>query len=236
MDRRAKRAAADDTSEEREVVVLAPQPLPGFLAVPPHARGLVIFAHGSGSSRLSPRNRFVSRAIREAGLGTLLFDLLNSEEERYDERTSLLRFDMRLLADRLLGAIRWAKAQPGLSGLACGLFGASSGGGAALVAAAGSPESVRAVVSRGGRPDLAGEALRYVQAPTLLIVGERDPEVLRLNQQAAALLPAEKRLETVPGASHLFEEAGAIEEVARLARDWFAQYLGATLRPAAPPA
>jgi putative phosphoribosyl transferase len=210
--------------------------LPGFLAVPPHARGLVIFAHGTGSSRLSPRNRFVARAIREAGLGTLLFDLLTSEEERYDERTSLLRFDMRLLADRLLGAIRWAKGQPGLAELAMGLFGASSGGGAALVAAAGNPEAVRAVVSRGGRPDLAGEALRYVRAPTLLIVGERDPDVLRLNEQVLALLPGEKRLEVIPGASHLFEEAGAIEQVAQLARDWFAQYLGATLRPATPPA
>jgi putative phosphoribosyl transferase len=219
--------------EEREVTVLTPQALPGFLAAPPHAKGLVIFAHGSGSSRLSPRNRFVARAIREAGLATLLFDLLTDEEERYDERTSQLRFDMRLLADRLLGAARWAKGRPEVAALPIGFFGASSGGGAALLAAAERPEAVRAVVSRGGRPDLAGEALGRVQAPTLLIVGERDPEVLRLNEQALAQIPAQKRLAVVPRASHLFEEQGTLDAVAELARDWLARYLGAALRPAA---
>jgi dienelactone hydrolase len=221
--------------EERVVVVLAPQALPGFLAVPRQARGLVIFAHGSGSSRLSPRNRLVARAIREAGLATLLFDLLTAEEEWYDQQTSMLRFDMRLLADRLLGAAAWAKGQPGIADLPIGFFGASSGGGAALVAAAERPEAVRAVVSRGGRPDLAGDVLRQVRTPTLLIVGERDTAVLRYNQEALALLTGPKRLEVVGGASHLFEEPGAIEGVAKLARDWFARYLGARRAGSAPP-
>jgi putative phosphoribosyl transferase len=229
----AGRRAAEDPGDEREVSVLGPPSLPGFLAVPPHARGLVIFAHGTGSSRLSPRNRRVARAVREAGLGTLLFDLLTAEEEWHDQQTGQLRFDMPLLADRLRGAVRWVRGQAALAGLPLGFFGASSGAGAALLAAAESPE-VRAVVSRGGRPDLAGDALGRVHAATLLIVGERDPDVRRLNEQALARLPGDKQLAVVPRASHLFDEPGTLEEVSRLARDWLGRYLGAVLRPASP--
>jgi pimeloyl-ACP methyl ester carboxylesterase len=217
---------------ERDVVVQTEVPLAGFLGVPRDARGLVIFAHGTGSSRFSPRNRFVAGVIREAGVGTLLFDLLTAEEERYDERTGRLRFDMELLAGRLLGATEWARAERETTGLAVGYFGASSGGGAALLAAARQPDAVRAVVSRGGRPDLAGEALRLVRTPTLLIVGERDPAVLRCNEESLAELGAEKELAVVPGATHLFEEPGTIEEVARLARDWFVRHLAASRAPA----
>jgi putative phosphoribosyl transferase len=234
--KRSRRPAPPpEGGEEREVLVNTPTALPGFLGVPRPARGLVIFAHGTGSSRFSPRNRFVARAIRDAGLATLLFDLLTVEEERYDQLTSLLRFDMTLLSDRLLGAASWAAEQEETAGLAIGYFGASSGGGAALVAAARRPGVARAVVSRGGRPDLAGDALRQVHTPTLLVVGERDTEVLRYNEEALALLAGPKRLEVVPGASHLFEEPGAIETVAGLARDWFLRQLGAALGPGARP-
>ena len=199
--------------------------LEGNLAIPPQASGVVMFAHGSGSSRHSPRNRAVARVLREGGLATLLVDLLTPEEEAVDEETAHLRFDIGLLADRLVDATDWLGEMEETRGLAVGYFGASTGGGAALVAAAQRPNAVRAVVSRGGRPDLAGAALARVWAPTLLVVGGNDHVVLDLNRQALARLRSEKRLEVVPGATHLFEEPGALEEVARLARDWFLKFL-----------
>jgi putative phosphoribosyl transferase len=211
--------------------------LEGNLAVPPDARGLVMFAHGSGSSRQSPRNRAVARALREGGLATLLIDLLTAEEEMLDEETAEIRFDIGLLAERLVDATDWLGEAEETRRLGVGFFGASTGGGAALVAAARRPNSVRAVVSRGGRPDLAGAALSRVRAPTLLIVGGNDPIVVELNKQAFARLRCEKRLDIVPGATHLFEEPGALEEVARLARDWFLGHLAppaAVVRPALP--
>ncbi|MEV0405598.1 alpha/beta family hydrolase [Actinoallomurus sp. NPDC050550] len=182
-------------------------------------RGLVVFAHGSGSSRRSPRNRQVAAALNTAGFGTLLFDLLTPDEELEDTRTARLRFDIPLLARRLSAVVGWAATRP------VGLFGASTGAAAALVTAAERPDDVAAVVSRGGRPDLAGEALAVVRAPTLLIVGGRDLEVLSLNERAAARMPAEKAIVVVPGAGHLFAEPGALEEVARLAENWFARHM-----------
>lgn len=199
--------------------------LEGNLSIPPDARGVVMFAHGSGSSRHSPRNQAVARALREGGLATLLIDLLTPEEEMVDEETGALRFDIGLLADRLVDAADWLGANGDTRSLTIGLFGASTGGGAALVAAAQRPDTIRAVVSRGGRPDLAGAFLSGVRAPTLLIVGGNDPVVIDLNREALARLRCEKKLEVVPGASHLFEEPGALEEVARLARDWFLRFL-----------
>jgi putative phosphoribosyl transferase len=198
--------------------------LPGFVDIPGGARGLVLFAHGSGSSRFSPRNSYVGQALREAHVGTLLFDLLTAEEERLDEETRDLRFDILLLTRRLVAATHWAEAQPELSHLALGYFGASTGAAAALCAAACTP-GIRAVVSRGGRPDLAGSALAEVRAPTLLIVGGRDQEVLALNRHALAQLACEARLEIVPGATHLFEEPGALQQVASLAAKWFVRHL-----------
>jgi putative phosphoribosyl transferase len=199
--------------------------LAGTLRIPERAGGIVLFAHGSGSSRFSPRNRHVAAVLEHAGLATVLIDLLSEREEREDSRTGALRFDIPMLADRLLAAIVWLHAQEGTTSLPLGLFGASTGAGAALLAAAGRPELIKAVVSRGGRPDLAGKALRHVSAPTLLIVGERDAVVLDLNERAAAALAAESKLEIVPGATHLFEEPGALESVAVLARDWFRLHL-----------
>ena len=201
--------------------------LAGNLAVPDQARGLVMFAHGSGSSRFSPRNRFVADTLHQHRLATLLIDLLTEEEEQLDEKTGRLRFDIRMLADRLVALGGWAQREPVLRDLHVGLFGASTGGGAALLAAAQDPHTVHAVVSRGGRPDLAGAALMRVLAPTLLIVGERDEPVIHLNQQAMAQMRAEARLEIVPRATHLFEEAGALARVAQLASDWFTTHLGA---------
>jgi putative phosphoribosyl transferase len=201
--------------------------LEGNLDLPPGARGVVLFAHGSGSSRHSSRNRYVAGELRAAGLGTLLIDLLTPHEEAVDARTAHLRFDIDLLASRLVGAIRWLSADARTHGLRVGLFGASTGGGAALVAAARRPDEVGAVVSRGGRPDLAGPALPEVRAPTLLVVGGDDVPVIPLNEQAYARLRCEKRLEIVPGASHLFEEPGALEKVAGLATAWFVRHLGA---------
>jgi putative phosphoribosyl transferase len=200
--------------------------LEGNLTVPDGARGVVLFAHGSGSGRHSPRNRFVAEQLVSAGVGTLLFDLLTEEEERAEMYTRHLRFDIGLLAGRLVGATDWLAADARTAALSVGYFGASTGGGAALVAAAERPERVAAVVSRGGRPDLAGDALPRVTAPTLLIVGGNDEPVIEMNQWALERLgsPA-KRLEIVPGASHLFEERGTLEEVARLAADWFTRYL-----------
>ncbi len=199
--------------------------LEGELAVPQGAQGIVLFAHGSGSSRHSPRNRFVAAALREGNLGTLLFDLLTADEEVIDLQTTHLRFDVALLAERLVHAIDWMSRQK--PELPIGLFGASTGAGAALLAAAQRPERVAAVVSRGGRPDLAGSALRQVLAPTLLIVGGRDKQVIELNRLALAQLRGKTRMEIVPRATHLFEEPGALEEVGRLAREWFGAHLAA---------
>lgn len=201
--------------------------LEGRLEVPTGARGLVVFAHGSGSSRHSPRNRRVAEELRGAGLGTLLLDLLTPEEERLDDRTADLRFDIPLLASRLGCAIRWLGDDPSLATLPIGLFGASTGGGAALVAAAEHPDRVAAVVSRGGRPDLAGAtALARVRAPTLLLVGSHDTAVIAMNQDAMAQMQgAQVRLSLVPGATHLFEEPGALDGVARSAAAWFAAHL-----------
>lgn len=199
--------------------------LKGTLAVPNNALGVVLFAHGSGSSRHSPRNRYVARALHEAGLATLLIDLLTLEEEEVDLRTRHLRFDIGLLSERLRGATGWLAQGSGTRNLRVGYFGASTGAGAALVAAAEQPESVGAIVSRGGRPDLAGPVLPRVTAPTLLIVGGNDFPVVDMNREALEQIRGEKRLEIVPGATHLFEEPGALELVARLAASWFVRYL-----------
>nr|WP_286137367.1 alpha/beta family hydrolase [Mycobacterium sp. IS-3022] len=196
----------------------------GDLEVPPNANGLVVFAHGTGSSRFSPRNRLVAQVLRDKGFATLLIDLLTEEEEQTDLRTRELRFDIGLLADRVLSALDRMRAHDAVRGLPVGLFGASTGAAAALIAAAGD-ESVRAVVSRGGRPDLAGDALRDVTAPTLMIVGGRDPRILEANEIASRDLAAPHRIEVIPGATHLFEEPGALERVAALAGDWFAEHL-----------
>jgi putative phosphoribosyl transferase len=203
------------------------QLLEGDLTIPDSARGVVLFAHGSGSSRHSPRNRYVAQVLQEAGFATLLMDLLTLSEERIDNRTAALRFDIGLLVRRLVGATKWVAEQPDTAKLSIGYFGASTGAAAALVAAAELSHLVAAVVSRGGRPDLAGSALRRVVAPTLLIVGGEDETVLELNRRALAQLPGEKKLVVVPGATHLFEEEGALEEVARLATEWFDNYLDA---------
>src|SRR6516164_6098637 len=220
------RTTSTTTVEEPVRVAAGPVALEGNLGVPEGARGVVLFAHGSGSGRHSPRNRFVARQLRAANLATLLLDLLTEEEEAEDRHTAHLRFDIGLLADRLIGATRWLAEQPQTAGLSVGYFGASTGGGAALVAAARCADRIQAVVSRGGRPDLAGEALPAVRAPTLLIVGGDDEPVIGLNEQALARLGAPvKQLVIVPGASHLFEESGKLEEVARLAADWFTRYL-----------
>jgi putative phosphoribosyl transferase len=193
----------------------------GNLTVPENAAALVLFAHGSGSSRHSRRNQFVARALNWAGLATLLFDLLTAEEEEVDVYTREHRFNIGLLAERLVYATRWAKQQPATRDLRVGYFGSSTGGGAALVAAAELPEDVVAVVSRGGRPDLAGEALPKVKAPTLLIVGGEDYVVIELNKRARAQMHCEVKLAIVPGATHFFEEPGTLEQVAELASDWF---------------
>jgi dienelactone hydrolase len=219
---------ANETASFQESLVEIPAGgvvLEGDLTLPAHAGGIVVFAHGSGSGRFSPRNRAVAGALAQAGLATLLMDLLTAEEESVDLRTRHLRFDIGLLARRVIDTIDWLATDPTAKDLPVGCFGASTGAAAALVAAAERPERGGAVVSRGGRPDLAGEALRRVIAPTLLIVGGNDPEVLRLNRQALSLLPGEARLEIVPGATHLFEEPGALERVAQLARDWFLRHL-----------
>lgn len=197
--------------------------LEGELTVPEKASGVVLFAHGSGSSRHSPRNRYVAQTLQDRGFATLLLDLLTRDEELIDERTAHLRFDIEMLASRLVAAIDWLAHRADTAQLPIGLFGASTGGGAALVAAALRPARVSAVVSRGGRPDLAGPALPLVAAPTLLIVGSSDIEVIRLNRAAMTQMRADVVLELVRGATHLFEEPGAIDEVARLAGTWFHQ-------------
>ncbi|MDP5337361.1 MAG: dienelactone hydrolase family protein [Nodularia sp. (in: cyanobacteria)] len=199
--------------------------LEGNLVIPNAATGIVIFAHGSGSSRHSPRNRYVAGVLQKAGLATLLIDLLTHEEEAIDLITRHLRFDIELLASRLVNTTDWLAQNPETHHLQVGYFGASTGGGAALVAAAKRPDTVKAVVSRGGRPDLAGSALPHVQAPTLLIVGGYDTPVIAMNQDALKQLRIEKQLEIIPSATHLFEEPGALAKVAQLASQWFTLYL-----------
>jgi putative phosphoribosyl transferase len=216
-----------DTAAEESLVQITAGPvdLAGSLWVPENVTGVVLFAHGSGSSRHSPRNRYVAQVLRQGGLATLLMDLLTAAEEREDARTARLRFDINLLARRLAGAIDWLVRNPATSHLRIGLFGASTGAAAALVAAAERADAVGAVVSRGGRPDLALPVLERVKAPTLLIVGGLDQPVIGMNREALDHLQAEKRLEIVAGATHLFEEEGTLEEVARLARGWFRSHL-----------
>ena len=212
--------------QSAEVIVQAGQvPLEGTLVFPEKAEGIVVFAHGSGSSRFSSRNRFVAEFLNRGGLATLLFDLLTAEEHRVDEWTRELRFDIDLLTKRLVGAVDWLEARDEVADLPVGLFGASTGAAAALRAAAERPDRVAAVVSRGGRPDLAMPTLPQVRAPTLLIVGGDDEPVIGMNQKAAARLACEHRVVIVPGATHLFEEPGKLEEVARLAREWFLRHL-----------
>jgi len=217
---------ADWQGEERLVHVSAgPVMLEGNLSLPEGARGVVLFAHGSGSSRHSSRNRYVARLLNQARLATLLLDLLTADEEAVDLQTAHLRFDIGLLARRLVGASDWLTQQPDTRHLRIGYFGASTGAAAALVAAAERPDMVGAVVSRGGRPDLAGPALPLVRAPTLLIVGGNDAPVIGLNRAAFEALRCEKQLVIIPGATHLFEEPGALDEVGRLAREWFERHL-----------
>jgi len=199
--------------------------LNGDLSLPVNAAGLIVFAHGSGSSRHSSRNRMVADALQRAPLATLILDLLTENEERVDMITAEFRFDIPLLARRVVAAVDCARAAPPTSALPIGLFGASTGAAAALIAAAERPEDVRAVVSRGGRPDLAEAALDRVLAPTLFIVGGRDEVVVQLNREAYARLRSEKHLDLVPGATHLFDEPGALDEVSRVAREWFVRYL-----------
>jgi dienelactone hydrolase len=226
-------ALAADTDREHAMNVVqdglaiqaAGVALEADVVVPDPAYGVVLFAHGSGSSRHSPRNRYVAVELQRAGLATVLADLLTPEEEHLDARTGQLRFDIALLATRVIALTDWVTQHPQTADLPVGLFGASTGAAAALVAAAERPETVAAVVSRGGRPDLAGLYLRAVRQPTLLIVGGRDDLVIELNRRALEQLAGEARLEIVPDATHLFEEPGALEQVARLARDWFVLHL-----------
>jgi dienelactone hydrolase len=219
-------ASSSDTLTPRPVrVKLTDVELNADLSLPADALGLVAFAHGSGSSRLSPRNRTVAEAFQRARLGTLLLDLLTEEEERVDGSTAEFRFDIPLLAERLVGTIDWVHAHPPIASLGVGLFGASTGAAAALIAAAKRPRRVRAVVSRGGRVDLAGSSLDDVRAPTLLVVGGRDDVVIQLNREAFERIRAPKDLQIVTGATHLFEEPGALDRVAELARNWFVRYI-----------
>jgi putative phosphoribosyl transferase len=220
-----KESRALESGSRAVRIPLGPVTLEGELSLPQKAAGLVLFAHGSGSSRHSPRNRYVAQIIRKAGAGTLLFDLLTREEEVVDVATRHLRFDIDLLAERLVETATWAQNQEDLRPLRVGYFGSSTGGGAALVAAATASVDIGAVVSRGGRPDLAGAALPQVKSPTLLIVGGQDSVVIEFNEKAYAQLRCEKQLTIVPGATHLFEEPGALEEVARLAAEWFRRHL-----------
>jgi dienelactone hydrolase len=199
--------------------------LEGNFDLPDSPKGFVLFAHGSGSSRHSTRNRFVAGELQEHGLGTLLIDLLTAEEEEIDRITAEFRFDIPLLARRLVGATQWLLQNPEMENLRIGYFGASTGAGAAMIAAAELEQTIGAIVSRGGRPDLAGEHLARVHSPTLLIVGGRDYPVISMNRSALDRIPAEKRLEIIPGATHLFEEKGALEKAALLAAEWFVKYL-----------
>ena len=215
------------TVHEKEVTIpVGKEVVYGNLTVPNGAKSIVLFAHGSGSGRFSTRNTFVAREINAAGIATLLIDLLTQEEEQIDEFTGEFRFNIDLLAQRLVHATEWVKKNQDTKSLVVGYFGASTGAAAALIAAVKLPEHVKAVVSRGGRPDLAGEYLPKVKAPTLLIVGGDDTEVLELNRQASRQMTSEVKIVVVPGATHLFEESGKLEEVARLAIDWFSKHLG----------
>lgn len=220
-----ERTVASNMQENLVSVTADSVQLPGNLALPVNAQGVVLFAHGSGSSRFSPRNRYVAEVLQQARLATLLIDLLTPAEEAIDLRTRHLRFDIGLLAGRLVGATDWLRQNPTTGHLQVGYFGASTGSAAAILAATERPNAVKAIVSRGGRPDLAGSALSRVQTPTLLIVGGHDFLVMGMNQDALAQLRSEKQLQIVPGASHLFEEPGALSEVARLASQWFGRYL-----------
>lgn len=216
-------------SELSIIIKAGESSISGDLTMPGKAKGIVLFAHGSGSSRFSPRNRYVAKFLNQNGFGTLLIDLLTPEEEKVDEVDSSLRFDIPLLRDRLLMATDWLIQNPRTSNFEIGYFGASTGAAAALMAAPERPQKVKAIMSRGGRPDLAGEALVRVKAATLLIVGGYDHEVLELNQGALIEIPAkDKKLEIVPHATHLFEEPGALEKVAELAANWFQRHLGAS--------
>jgi len=217
---------SDDTYQGHEILVPTQAAnLEGILTIPSHAQGIVVFAHGSGSSRHSPRNRYVAEVLHQAGLATLLIDLLTLAEDAIDQRTRHLRFDIALLASRLVGATDWLTQNPDTQTLRIGYFGASTGAGAALVAATERPAVVGAIVSRGGRPDLAGSVVSKVAAPTLLIVGGYDYPVIAMNEDALAQLRVEKQLEIVPRATHLFEEPGALKIVAQLASQWFQRYL-----------
>jgi putative phosphoribosyl transferase len=219
----ARDVEARDTSPVR--VRIGDQFLNGDLGMPPRPHGIVLFAHGSGSSRYSPRNQYVARALERRDLATLLIDLLTPQEEAIDDRTAEYRFDIPMLASRLVTVVDWLGRQKDTASLPIGLFGASTGGGAALMAAANRPHNIAAVVSRGGRPDLAGPCLAQVFAPTLLVVGGRDAAVIQMNRDAMKQMRGEVTLEIVPGATHLFEERGALERVAELAGDWFARHL-----------
>jgi putative phosphoribosyl transferase len=235
-DPRSSQASAGLAIEHAPVTVaLDSVRLEGDLSIPTAAKGAVLFAHGSGSSRHSPRNRYVADVLNEGGLATLLIDLLTEDEQQVDLQTAQLRFDIPFLARRLEVITDWLANHPETRDLNIGHFGASTGAAAALVAAAEHPKRVRAVVSRGGRPDLAGSSLTRVEAPTLLIVGGADPMVLDLNRKAMALMRCEKELQIVPGAGHLFEEPGALKQVATMARDWFLEKLPrrAAVNPAA---
>ena len=218
----------DINTENRSVQILSMGVrLEGFISIPDEPKGLVVFVHGSGSSHHSPRNQYVAQVLQDGGLATLLFDLLTAPEETIDLRSRHLRFDIDLLARRTMGVLEWLDLQPFAYELKRGLFGASTGAAAALIAAAELPEKVEAVVSRGGRPDLAGEVLAKVATPTLLIVGGDDAGVIELNRQALAEIPPgiQKELKIVPEASHLFEEAGTLEQAAELSRNWFLEHL-----------
>lgn len=199
--------------------------LKGNLSIPKNAKAIILFAHGSGSSRFSPRNQYVAQVLRKAGLATLLMDLLTKEEELIDEQTGELRFNIEFLADRLIGAAKWLKKNSKTKNLAVGYFGSSTGAGAALIAAAKYPADIKTIVSRGGRPDLAMPYLKKVKASVLLIVGGNDTPVIGMNEEAMKQLSVEKKLEIVPGATHLFEEPGKLEEVAQLAADWFTKHM-----------
>jgi putative phosphoribosyl transferase len=221
-----------DVNSERLVIPAAGVRLEAEVDVPEAAPGVVLFVHGSGSSRHSPRNRYVAGELQHAGLATVLVDLLTPEEERIDALTGELRFDIRLLAERVIALTDWLREHEPTAGLGVGYFGASTGAAAALIGASARQHDVEAVVSRGGRPDLAGDHLPSVRQPTLLIVGGRAEVVIDLNRRAVEQLAGEARMEVIPGATHLFEEPGALEQVARLARDWFARHLrGVLSRP-----
>lgn len=220
----AAKAQLQTVKEELEIPFGA-LTLRGDLLVPEEATGLVIFAHGSGSGRLSPRNQFVAEVIRRRRIGTLLFDLLTEDEEAIDIHTRHLRFDIDLLAQRLVAVTNWIGEQQDTENLPIGYFGASTGAGAALVAAAEIGSNIKAIVSRGGRPDLAGDALERVESPVLLVIGGNDEPVIAMNEEAYSNLHSPKEIKIVPGASHLFEEAGTLESAAQLATDWFERYL-----------